>query len=96
MGESRRKPTLDTIKFPGFAEYMSRQIGVAEDLAKVWNAPQAVGQLEYDPTLKEAKEESALFEASLKRVGGAIRRELHVCCFSRHRLDYDAALPQQS
>jgi 5-methyltetrahydropteroyltriglutamate--homocysteine methyltransferase len=68
--ESRRKPTLDAIKFPGFAEYMSRQIGVAEDLAKVWNAPQAVGRLEYDPTLKEAKEESALFEASLKRVGG--------------------------
>ena len=68
-GESRRKPTLDAIKFPGFAEYMSRQIGVAEDLAKVWNAPQAVGQLEYDSTLKEAKEETALFEASLKRLG---------------------------
>ena len=69
-GESRRKPTLDTIKFPGFAEYLSRQIGVAEDLAKVWNAPQAVGRLEYDPTLKEAKEESALFQSALKRVGG--------------------------
>jgi 5-methyltetrahydropteroyltriglutamate--homocysteine methyltransferase len=69
-GESRRKPTLDTIKFPGFAEYMSRQIGVAEDLAKVWNAPQAVGRLEYDPTLKEAKDESALFQSALKRVGG--------------------------
>jgi 5-methyltetrahydropteroyltriglutamate--homocysteine methyltransferase len=68
-GESRRKPTLDAIKFPGFAEYMSRQIGVADDLAKVWNAPQAVGRLEYDPTLKEAKDEAALFQASLKRVG---------------------------
>jgi 5-methyltetrahydropteroyltriglutamate--homocysteine methyltransferase len=70
-GESRRKPTLDTIKFPGFAEHMSRQIGVAEDLAKVWNAPLAVGRLEYDPTLKEAKEESALYQASLKRLGVA-------------------------
>jgi 5-methyltetrahydropteroyltriglutamate--homocysteine methyltransferase len=68
-GESRRKPTLDAIKFPGFAEYMSRQIGVAEDLAKVWNAPQAISQLEYDSTLKEAKEESALFQASMKRLG---------------------------
>ena len=68
-GESRRKPTLDAIKFPGFAEYMSRQIGVAEDLAKVWNAPQAVGKLEYDSTLKEAKEETSLFQSSLKRLG---------------------------
>ena len=59
LGASR---TLDAIKFPGFAAYMSRQIGVAEDLAKVWNAPQAVGKLEYDSTLKEAKEETALFQ----------------------------------
>ena len=68
-GESRRKPTLDAIKFPGFADFMTRQIGVSEDLAKVWNAPQAVGALEYDPTLKEAKEESALMRASLARTG---------------------------
>jgi 5-methyltetrahydropteroyltriglutamate--homocysteine methyltransferase len=68
-GESRRKPTLDSIKFPKFADFMSRQIGVAEDLAKVWNAPQAVGALEYDPELKEAKEEAALFQACLKRTG---------------------------
>ena len=68
-GESRRKPTLDAIKFPGFAEYMSRQIGVADDLAKVWNAPQAIGRLEYNSTLKEAKEEAALFQASMKRLG---------------------------
>ncbi len=68
-GESQRKPTLDTIKFPGFADFMKRQIGVADDLAKVWNAPQAVGKLEYDPSLREAKEESAAFQASLKRTG---------------------------
>jgi 5-methyltetrahydropteroyltriglutamate--homocysteine methyltransferase len=68
-GESRRKPTLDAIKFPGFADFMKRQIGIADDLAKVWNAPQAVGKLEYDPTLAEAKEEAALFESSLKRTG---------------------------
>jgi 5-methyltetrahydropteroyltriglutamate--homocysteine methyltransferase len=43
-GESRRKPTLDTIKFPGFADYMARQIGISDELAKVWNAPQAVGR----------------------------------------------------
>lgn len=68
-GELRRKPTLDTIKFPGFADYMARQIGVSEELAKVWNAPQAVGKLSYDPTLAEAKSESAAYKAALKRTG---------------------------
>ena len=68
-GESRRKPTLDTIKFPGFADYMARQIGISEELAEVWNAPQAVSKLGYDPTLSEAKTESAAYKASLKRTG---------------------------
>jgi 5-methyltetrahydropteroyltriglutamate--homocysteine methyltransferase len=68
-GESRRKPTLDAIKFPGFADFMTRQIGIAEDLAKVWNAPQAVGKLEYDSNLTEAKAESAAYRASLQRTG---------------------------
>ena len=68
-GESTRKPTLDAVKFPGFADFMKRQIGVADDLAKVWNAPQAVGKLKYDPDLKEAKEESDAFQASLQRTG---------------------------
>jgi 5-methyltetrahydropteroyltriglutamate--homocysteine methyltransferase len=68
-GESRRKPTLDAIKFPAFADFMKRQIGISDDLAKVWNAPQAVGRLKYDPTLAEAKAESAAYQASLKRTG---------------------------
>jgi 5-methyltetrahydropteroyltriglutamate--homocysteine methyltransferase len=68
-GESRRKPSLDAIKFPKFADFMKRQIGDSEDLAKVWNAPQAVGALQYDPNLTEAKEEHALFQACLKRTG---------------------------
>ena len=68
-GESRRKTSLDAIKFPGFADFMKRQIGVADDLAKVWNAPQATGKLEYDSTLREAKEEAAFFKASQARTG---------------------------
>ena len=68
-GESTRKPTLDAVKFPGFADFMKRQIGVADDLAKVWNAPQAIGKLKYDPDLKEAREESAAFQGSLRRTG---------------------------
>ena len=68
-GASLRKPTLDAIKFPGFADFMKRQIGVADDLAKVWNAPQCVDKLTYDPALTEAREEAALFQASLARTG---------------------------
>ena len=68
-GESRRKPSLDQIKFPVFADFMMRQIGVSDELAKVWNAPQATGKLEYDPMLSEAKAESAAYKASLQRTG---------------------------
>jgi 5-methyltetrahydropteroyltriglutamate--homocysteine methyltransferase len=68
-GESRRKTSLDSIKFPGFADFMARQIGIADDLAKVWNAPQAVGKLEYDANLTEAKAEAAAYKASKARTG---------------------------
>jgi hypothetical protein len=92
-GESRREPTLDTIKFPGFADYMARQIGISDELAKVWNAPQAVGKLEYDPSFAEAKSESAAYKASLKRTGS---RSPHDGRVTRHRFDHDAARAQQS
>jgi hypothetical protein len=91
-GESRRKPTLDTIKFPGFADYMARQIGISEELAKVWNAPQAVSKLGYDPTLSEAKTESAAYKASLKRTGTKFTEDGSV---AGHRFDNDAARAQQ-
>lgn len=68
-GESLRKPTLDTVKYPGFADFMRRQIGISDDLAKVWNAPQCVDRLTYDPELTEAKEESALFREASARTG---------------------------
>ena len=68
-GESLRKPTLDTVKYPGFADFMRRQIGISDDLAKVWNAPQCVDRLVYDPNLTEAKEESALFRDASARTG---------------------------
>jgi len=48
---------------------VARQIGISDELAKVWNAPQAVGRLEYDPNFAEAKSESAAYKASLKRTG---------------------------
>ncbi|WP_110640625.1 methionine synthase [Salinicola sp. CPA57] len=64
-GEGRRKPTLDIQRFPGYAEHMARQIGVSEDLAKVWNTPLAQRAVQYDPTLAGVKAELASFDAAL-------------------------------
>jgi 5-methyltetrahydropteroyltriglutamate--homocysteine methyltransferase len=68
-GESRRKPALDMLKFPKFADYFKRQIGISDELAKVWNAPQALGEIHYDDKLTEAKAEAAAMQAALKRTG---------------------------
>ncbi|MBM3482993.1 MAG: methionine synthase [Alphaproteobacteria bacterium] len=68
-GESRRKPALDMIKFPKFADYFRRQIGISTELAKVWNAPQAIGEIHYDDDLDDARYEVAAMKASLKRTG---------------------------
>jgi 5-methyltetrahydropteroyltriglutamate--homocysteine methyltransferase len=68
-GESRRKPALDMIKFPKFADFFKRQIGISDELAKVWNAPQAISEIHYDDTLADAKFEVAAMRAALKRTG---------------------------
>jgi 5-methyltetrahydropteroyltriglutamate--homocysteine methyltransferase len=64
-GEGRRKPTLDIQRFPGYAAHMARQIGVSEDLAKVWNTPLAQRAVQYDPTLSGVKAELASFSTAL-------------------------------
>jgi 5-methyltetrahydropteroyltriglutamate--homocysteine methyltransferase len=66
-GFSQRKPALDMVKFPKYADFFKRQIGQSEELARVWNAPQAIGEIEYDPKLEDAKFESEAFQAALKR-----------------------------
>ncbi|WP_110686030.1 cobalamin-independent methionine synthase II family protein [Salinicola aestuarinus] len=68
-GEGRRKPALDMQRFPGYAAHMARQIGVSEDLAKVWNTPLAQRAVQYDPTLAGVKAELASFSTAL--AGGA-------------------------
>jgi 5-methyltetrahydropteroyltriglutamate--homocysteine methyltransferase len=52
---------------------MRRQIGISDELAKVWNAPMCLGELTYDPELTEAKEESRLFRESSARTGVKFR-----------------------
>jgi len=70
-GESVRKRPTDMDKFPGYAEFLVRQIGATDDLAKVWNAPEAQEELHYDDTLSGARGECALFAEGLVACGGA-------------------------
>ncbi len=69
-GESVRKTPTDMVKFPEFADFFVRQIGSTDDLAKVWNAPEAQTELTYDETLTGVREECALFADGLAASDG--------------------------
>ena len=69
-GESVRKRPTDMDKFPGYAEFLVRQIGATDDLAKVWNAPEAQEELHYDDMLSGARGECALFAEGLAACDG--------------------------
>ncbi len=69
-GESARNRPIDLEKFPEFADFLERQIGATDDLAKVWNAPQALEELHYDENLSGAREECALFAEGLAACAG--------------------------
>ncbi len=69
-GVSARNQPIDMIKFPEFADFFTRQIGVTDNLAKVWNAPKAQGELHYDDTLSGVREECALFADGLAASAG--------------------------
>ena len=66
-GESRRNTPTDMIRFPDFAAFLGRQIGTSENLARVWNAPQALGAVRYDETLSGVGAECDAFARSLAR-----------------------------
>lgn len=66
-GESQRSTPVDMVKFPEFAAFFSRQIGVSENLARVWNAPQALGAVHYDETLSGVTAECDAFSRCLAR-----------------------------
>jgi 5-methyltetrahydropteroyltriglutamate--homocysteine methyltransferase len=55
------------VKFPGYADFFARQIGTSEDLAKVWNAPQAKDAIHYEDSLEGVKSEVAAFGRCLER-----------------------------
>jgi hypothetical protein len=64
-GISTRKSIIDTQKFPEYADFLHRQVGTPGQGPRVWNAPQAVNAVCYDPTLSEAKRECAAFASCL-------------------------------
>ena len=66
-GESRRNTPTDMVKFPDFAAFLGRQIGTSENLARVWNAPQALDAVHYDETMSGVTAECDAFARCLAR-----------------------------
>lgn len=66
-GESARNTPTDMVKFPDFAAFLGRQIGTSENLARVWNAPQALDAARYDETLSGVTAECDAFARCLAR-----------------------------
>lgn len=66
-GESRRNTPTDMVKFPDYAAFLGRQIGTSENLARVWNAPQAVDAVRDDETLAGVTAECDAFARCLAR-----------------------------
>ena len=66
-GESQRNTPTDMVKFPDYADFLARQIGTSENLARVWNAPQAVDAVSYDETLSGVTGECDAFARCLAR-----------------------------
>ena len=64
-GEQRRKTVLDMQRFPGYADHMARQIGVAEDLARVWDTAEAQQAVHYEDSLAGVTAELDAFDRGL-------------------------------
>ncbi|GAA4674950.1 uroporphyrinogen decarboxylase/cobalamine-independent methonine synthase family protein [Frondihabitans cladoniiphilus] len=71
-GVSRRKQSLDLQKFPEWARFGETQIGVAEDLARVWDTAEAQDAVHYEDDLKGVTYDLDLFDQGLRApsVGG--------------------------
>ena len=64
-GVSRRKQSLDLQKFPAWAAFGDSQIGVAEDLARVWDTAQAQQAVHYEDDLAGVRSDLDAFETAL-------------------------------
>src|SRR5262249_8386858 len=76
-GVAKRGTVADMAKFPKYAELKARSSRVAgeeRDLtesATMYDAPEAQGEVRYDPDRQAVREELSLFADSLRRSGGA-------------------------
>jgi 5-methyltetrahydropteroyltriglutamate--homocysteine methyltransferase len=68
-GEGRRKPTLDTLKFPDYAAIQAKQIAVDAEVARVWDTPLAQGEVVYDPERRELLADLDGFERAVAEHG---------------------------
>jgi 5-methyltetrahydropteroyltriglutamate--homocysteine methyltransferase len=64
-GVSRRKQSLDLQKFPAWAAFGDSQIGVAEDLARVWDTAQAQTAVHYEDDLAGIASDLDAFDRGL-------------------------------
>ena len=69
-GFSKRNRTSDFINYPQYSEMFDKRVwATVERKPKVWNAPEAVGRVTYDPQLSHARRELDGFEAALQSTG---------------------------
>jgi 5-methyltetrahydropteroyltriglutamate--homocysteine methyltransferase len=69
-GFSKRNRTSDLINYPQYSEMFDKRVwATVERKPKVWNAPEAVGRVTYDPQLSHARRELDGFEAALQSTG---------------------------
>lgn len=69
-GVSRRKQSLDLQKFPAWAAFGDSQIGVAEDLARVWDTAQAQQAVHYEDDLAGVTSDLDSFDRGLAERAG--------------------------
>ena len=69
-GVSKRNRTSDLINYPQYAEMFDKRVwATVARKPKVWNAPEAVEQVRYDPDLSDARRELDGFDAALDNTG---------------------------
>jgi len=64
-GVSRRKQSLDLQKFPAWAAFGDSQIGIAEDLARVWDTAEAQDAVHYEDDLAGITSDLDAFDRGL-------------------------------
>ncbi|MCU1403755.1 MAG: methionine synthase [Glaciihabitans sp.] len=64
-GISQRKQSLDLQKFPEWAKFGESQIGIAEDLARVWDTAQAQDAVHYEDDLAGISYDLGVFDGAL-------------------------------